>query len=32
VLVDGRWKVSRETIRERWAQAGVVIPPPAPPG
>jgi len=32
VLVDGRWKVSRETIRERWAQAGVRIPPPAPSG
>jgi hypothetical protein len=31
VLVDGRWKVSRETIRERWAQAGVTTPPPAPP-
>jgi hypothetical protein len=32
VLVDGRWKVSRETIRERWRQAGIVTPPPAPPG
>ena len=31
VLVDGRWKVSRETIRERWAQAGIVIPPASPP-
>jgi Clp amino terminal domain, pathogenicity island component len=31
VLVDGRWKVSRETILERWAQAGVVIPPSSPP-
>ncbi len=30
VLVDERWKVSRETIRDRWAQAGVRIPPPAP--
>jgi hypothetical protein len=31
VLVDGRWKVSRETIRDRWQQAGIRIPPPAPP-
>ena len=30
VLVDGRWKISRETIRARWAQVGVVIPPAAP--
>jgi hypothetical protein len=30
VLIDGRWKVSRETIRERWGQAGVTIPPPSP--
>ena len=32
VLVDGRWKVSRETIRDRWAQVGVTVPPPAPRG
>jgi hypothetical protein len=27
VLVDGRWKVSRETICERWEAAGVHVPP-----
>src|SRR5262249_37342998 len=32
VLVDGRWKVSRETVGRRWAQVGVIIPPPTPAG
>jgi hypothetical protein len=27
VLVDGRWKMSRETICERWRAAGVDVPP-----
>jgi hypothetical protein len=31
LLVDGRWKVSRETIRDRWANVGVRIPPAARP-
>jgi hypothetical protein len=27
VVVDGQWKVSRDTICERWAEAGVHCPP-----
>jgi hypothetical protein len=27
VVVDGRWKMARETICERWARAGVHCPP-----
>jgi hypothetical protein len=27
VIDEGRWKVARETVCERWAEAGVQCPP-----